>query len=56
MYCSRALQSFAYICGTIWTMQHLTFTLTFKDHWPHDLHDFAERIPTNIKPRLKIVR
>ena len=23
---------------SIWTIQHLTVTLTFKDHWPHDLH------------------
>ena len=22
--------------------QHLTDTFTFKDHWPHDLHDSAE--------------
>ena len=32
-----ALQLFAYISGAIWTIQHLTVTLTFKRHWPHDL-------------------
>ena len=38
-----ALQFLAYIPGAIWTIQPLTDTLTFKDHWPHDLHDLAER-------------
>ena len=31
---------FAYIPGVFWTIQHLTGTLAFKGHWPHDL---AER-------------
>ena len=34
---------FAYFPGAIWTIQHLTVTLTFKDHWSRDLHDLAER-------------
>ena len=32
-----------YLWGIIWTIEHLTDTLAFKDHWSHDLHDFAER-------------
>ena len=35
----EALQFFAYIPGTIWTIQQLT--VKFKDHWSHDLHDLA---------------
>ena len=31
------LQHFAYSPGTICLIQHLTGTLTFKDHWPYDL-------------------
>ena len=37
------------------TTQHLTDTLTFKDHWPHDLHDLLERdsqIPRTIGKRV----
>ena len=30
---------FAYIHGSFMTIQHLTDTLAFKDHWSHDLHD-----------------
>ena len=33
----EALQFFAYIPGVIWTIQYLTVTMTFKDHWPHGL-------------------
>ena len=39
----EALQFFAGIPGTIWTIQHLTVTLTFKNHWPHHLLGLAER-------------
>ena len=42
-YPRKALQFFAYIPGASWNIQHLTNTMTFKDHWPHDLHDLAER-------------
>ena len=35
---------FVYFLGAIWTRQHLTVTLTFKDHWSRDLHDLAERL------------
>ena len=31
-YPREALQFFAYIPGAIWTIQHLTDTLVFKDH------------------------
>ena len=31
------------IPGAIWSIRHLTDTLAFKDHRPHDLHDLAER-------------
>ena len=38
-------ESIAILCFYPWV--HLADTacntLTFKDHWPHDLHDFAER-------------
>ena len=30
-----------YIPGAIWTTQHLTDILAFKDHWSHDLHELA---------------
>ena len=30
------------------TTVHITLTLTFKDHWPHDLHDLAEGSSTFI--------
>ena len=40
-YPREALHFFAYIPGDIWTIQHLTVTLTFKDHWPHHLHDLT---------------
>ena len=33
---------FAYTPGAFCTIQHLTGTLAFSDHWPHDLHDLAE--------------
>ena len=35
-YPREALQCFVYTPGAIWTIQHLTDTLTFKDHWSHD--------------------
>ena len=48
----EGLQFFVDIYVAIWTIiQHLAYTLTFKDHWPHVLHDLAERrsqIPRNI--------
>ena len=31
----EALQFFVYIPGVIWTIQHFTDILAFKDHWPH---------------------
>ena len=37
---------FIILCLYPWShldIQRLTATLTFKDHWPHDLHDLAER-------------
>ena len=34
---------FAYTPGAFWTIQHLTDTFAFKDHWSHDLHDLAVR-------------
>ena len=37
------IRFFVYIPGVIRTMQHLTDTLAFIDHWQHDLHHFAER-------------
>ena len=40
--------SITIICFCIWTIKHLTNTLAFKDQWPHDLHDLAERILTFI--------
>ena len=36
-YPREALQFFAYIPGAVWPRQHLTDTLVFIDHWPHDL-------------------
>ena len=36
--------SLLYIPEAIWTIQQLTDTLAFKDHWPHDLHDIAEKL------------
>ena len=35
---------FVYFPGAIWTRQHLTVTLRFKDHWSCDVHDLAERL------------
>ena len=32
------------ISQAFWAKQHLTVTLTLKDHWPRDPHDLAERI------------
>ena len=29
--------------GALWTIQHLTVTVTFKDLWQHDLHDLTEK-------------
>ena len=43
------LQHFGYIPGTIWTTEHLTDTLTFKDRWPYDLHDLAERLTVFVR-------
>ena len=42
-YPREAFQFFADIPGAFWTIQHLTDTLAFIDHWQHDLHDLAER-------------
>ena len=39
----ETLQFFTDIPGAIWTIQHLPYTLAFKDHQPHVLHDLAER-------------
>ena len=40
-YPMEALQFFAFIPGAIWTRQHVADRLTFKDHWPRDLHEVA---------------
>ena len=37
----ETLQFFVDIPGEILTIQHLADTLTFKHHWPHDLHDLG---------------
>ena len=47
-YPREVLQFFAYIPGAIWTVQHITNIFAFKDHWPHDIHDLAERYFVNI--------
>ena len=31
------------IHGAIWTKEPLADSVAFKDNWPHDLHDLAER-------------
>ena len=41
---NNAYDFFVYIPRAIWTIQHLTETLAFKHHWPHDRHDVAERM------------
>ena len=43
-YPREALQSLFIFLGPFGLYnQHLTVTLTFKDHWQHDLHDSAKR-------------
>ena len=38
-----SITNFAYIPGAFWTIQHLTDTFPFEDHWPDDLHVLEER-------------